>query len=139
VARVAWLSVPLTSASIFGRTVGRSLCVGLELPGGILQFENVSVDERNIVMVWREDSPAVSFWDRVKKAASAFTVMASGGTPVIAPQITAPVKGAHAQVAEPFMVITFANGKVYQRSLEDSDVERARLFCAKFNARSGRA
>ena len=116
---------------------GQSLYVGVELPGRLLQFENVSVDERDLVIVWREDFPAVSFFDRLKKWASAFTVIASGGTPVIAPKLTAPVKGAHAQVAEPFMVITFADGKVYQRSLEGTDVDRARQFCAKFNARAG--
>jgi len=37
------------------------------------------------------------------------------------------------------MVITFVDGKVYQRSLESSDTDRARVFCAKFNVRSGRA
>ena len=116
---------------------GQSLDVGVELPDGLLQFENVSVDERNMVIVWREDRPAVSFFDRLKKWASAFTVIASGGGPVIAPQIAAPVKGAHAQVAEPFLVITFADGKVYNRSLEGTDIDRARLFCAKFNARAG--
>jgi hypothetical protein len=34
--------------------------MGVELPPG-MQFENVSVDERNVVMVWREDRPAASF------------------------------------------------------------------------------
>ena len=111
--------------------------MAMEPLGGILQFENVSVDERNMVVVWREDSPTVSFSGRLKKWVSAFTLIASGGIPVIAPQITAPVKGAHAQVAEPFMVITFADGKVYRRSLEGTDIDRARLLCAKFNARAG--
>jgi hypothetical protein len=37
------------------------------------------------------------------------------------------------------MVITFAESKVYQRRLESSDADRARVSCAKFNARSGRA
>lgn len=110
--------------------------MGVELPGETLQFENVNVDERDMVIVWREDTPAVSFFDRIKKWASAFAVIASGGTPVIAPLITARVKGAHAQVAEPFMVITFADGKEYHRSIEGTDVDRARLFCAKFNARA---
>jgi hypothetical protein len=111
--------------------------VGVELPGGILQFENITVDEREIVTVWREDSPAVSLAGRLKKWATAFTVIASGGTPVIAPMITAPVKGAQARVAEPFLVITFADGKTYQRNLEGKDADRARLFCAKLNARAG--
>ena len=66
---------------------GQSFYVGVELPGGMLQFENVSVDERDMVIVWREDSPAISFFDRLKKWASAFTVIASGGTPVIAPRL----------------------------------------------------
>jgi hypothetical protein len=46
---------------------GQSLVTGVELPLGMLQFENVSVDERNMVMVWREDRPAVSFAGRLKK------------------------------------------------------------------------
>jgi hypothetical protein len=47
------------------------------------------------------------------------------------------VKGAQAQVAELFLVITFADGTVYNRSLDGTDIDRARLFCAKFNARAG--
>ena len=103
----------------------------------MLQFENVCVDERDMVIVWREDRPATTLGGRLKKWASAFTVVAAGGTPVIAPQLAAPVKGARAQVAEPDLVITFPDGKVYHRSLEGTDLARARLFCAKLNARAG--
>jgi aminoglycoside phosphotransferase (APT) family kinase protein len=111
--------------------------VSVELPGGMLEFENIAVDERDMVTVWREDPPAGSLFGRLRKWATAFTVIASGGTPVIAPMMIAPVKGAQAQVTQPFLVITFAGGKIYQRTLEGTDSDRARLFCAKFNARAG--
>jgi hypothetical protein len=36
-------------------------------------------------------------------------------------------------------MITLANGKAYHRSLDVTDIGRARPFCTKFNTRAGRA